>query len=215
MWNLSRLFVCLLIFIIASPCPAQKLLKSQDIAVEKVNEHYYKIYEIGGNRIGSASTIAEGYRFQGRVGSKNYQMGNFLRDGRVILYSPSGPYGLGINTFVRIGYANDLREAYSMLNNEICRILSSSQTESFSENNTNSNSKKGPISIVPRDPNNTSFNDWKIWIDGDLLSNIPFNGYISYGIHTIEIGYGPEENKFVYKTVEVDVSEYNEVIYVD
>ena len=71
----------------------------------------------------------------------------------------------------------------------------------------------GEITVVLRNKDSNAYNDWKIWIDGKLAGYIyeflpPNSLNVPYGEHTIEVGYGFEEQglKQIHKTYRVNIS---------
>lgn len=123
-----------------------------------------------------------------------------VKDNRLYVYKTNGEYEMITNAHL---------PAFEIMYNKYCRVNVDQNNQNYQREG-----QHGPISIRPRDPYSNAYKDWKIWVDGEFLSFVPFNGYLEFGNHIIEIGYGPYENRYVHKKVEINVSYENEVIYV-
>ena len=196
----------------------------EKIVTERVNENYIKVFNEFRNQIGTISRYRGGFHvteFNTFIFEESVQMGNFKDNGEVVLFSPGNP--IYISKFETIGNARSYKDAFILLHKNIREILIGkgliagvNTDQSFQEQpHEQRNSGYGPISIRPRDPYTDAYNDWKIWLDEEFFSTIPFNGYLTFGEHIIEIGYGPDEHRFIYKRIKINVGEANAVIYLE
>ena len=152
----------------------------------------------------------------GEVSHQNYMNGRFknndgdvfatyeVKDGRLYVYNLNGEYEM---------IAPDVLTAFEIMFNKMSRSSERGSSPSAPPPEFANEKNFGLVSVRLRNEDSRAYNDWKIWIDGKLAGFVyeflpPKFLNVPYGGHTIEVGYGFEEQglKQIHKTYRVNIN---------